>query len=113
MPEQTTPLAPPASAAARLAVQIADITARAKAEAQIEIGPAEVELAAARDDVVRAEARLVRAVASVRELQDLLGDVATCDVIMTQDEVDSHNVEIQYDERVDPMVFGHSLNSNP
>lgn len=113
MSDTNTPSSRPASPAERLAAQIADITAKAKVEARIEIVPAEAELVEARDDLVRAEARLILAAATVREFQDLLGDVPLDDLVMTGDEVDSYNAEVDFDERVEPMVFGHSRNSNP
>jgi len=113
MTDKNTPIVRYTSLAQCLAAQIAEATAAAQAEAQREIGPAEAELAEARDDLVRAEARLDRAARNVRELQDLLGNVAQDDIIMTQTEVDSHNGEAGYDDRVETMVFGHSRNSNP
>lgn len=113
MSDTNAPVTPRASPAERLAALVAEITVRAKAEARAEIDPAEDELAEALVDFARAEARMLRAATTVRELQDLLGDVAHGDLVMTVEEIDAHNGELYLDERVEPMVFGHSLNSNP
>jgi hypothetical protein len=101
------------SPAERLAERIAAVTKMAKEEASAQINGAEAELAEALEGLAKAEVRLERAAKNVREMQDILGHFERDDLVMTHAEVDRHNNETQYDERVDPMVFGYSLNTCP